>query len=60
MPRCHGIGRKRPMKKQKVSHVEQDCEESVNDSRSVINGQCNEMENEDYDEFEFDSIPNNC
>jgi hypothetical protein len=60
MSRYHGMGRKRPMKKQKVSNLEQDCEEPANDNRSVINGWCDEMKNEDYDEFECDSISNNC
>eukprot|EP00957_Ditylum_brightwellii_P126356 9632616-Ditylum_brightwellii.AAC.1 len=60
MPRCRGIGRKRLTKKQKVSNVKQDREESANDNRSAINNQCDEMENEDDDEFECDSISNNC
>eukprot|EP00957_Ditylum_brightwellii_P196258 14953141-Ditylum_brightwellii.AAC.1 len=46
------------MKKQKVSNVGKDCEESENDNRSGINGQCGEMENEDYDEWDCDSISN--
>eukprot|EP00957_Ditylum_brightwellii_P018615 1398418-Ditylum_brightwellii.AAC.1 len=59
MPRCCGTGRNKPMKKQTVSNMEQDSETSVNDNRSVIDGQCNEMENKDFDEFECDSISNN-
>eukprot|EP00957_Ditylum_brightwellii_P025707 1944858-Ditylum_brightwellii.AAC.1 len=51
--------KKRLMKKQQVSNVEQDYEESANDDRIVINGQCDEMEDEDYDEVECYSISNN-
>eukprot|EP00957_Ditylum_brightwellii_P127824 9748694-Ditylum_brightwellii.AAC.1 len=59
MPRCHGIGRSRPKKKQKVSNAGKDCGDSATDNRSGINSQCGESEYEDYDEFEYDSISNN-
>eukprot|EP00957_Ditylum_brightwellii_P211101 15365749-Ditylum_brightwellii.AAC.2 len=60
MPRCHGIGRSKPKKKQKVSNVGKDCEESAIDNRSGINRQCGEFEYEDDDELDCDSTSNNC
>eukprot|EP00957_Ditylum_brightwellii_P198486 15127451-Ditylum_brightwellii.AAC.1 len=38
MLRCHDIGRSRLKKKQKVSNVGKDCEESANDNRSESQG----------------------
>eukprot|EP00957_Ditylum_brightwellii_P106934 8157776-Ditylum_brightwellii.AAC.1 len=60
MPRSSGIGRTRLTKKQKVSNVGKDYEESANSNKGGINSQCGENEYEDYDELDYDSISNNC
>eukprot|EP00957_Ditylum_brightwellii_P023582 1780225-Ditylum_brightwellii.AAC.1 len=60
MPRCCGIGRSKSKKKQKVSNVGKDCEESANSNMSGINSQGGEFEYEVYDELDFDSTTNNC
>eukprot|EP00957_Ditylum_brightwellii_P096007 7314739-Ditylum_brightwellii.AAC.1 len=65
MPRCHGIRRSRLKKKQKISNVGKDCEESSNGNRSehieisVINSQGGEFEYGNNDELDFDSTSNN-
>eukprot|EP00957_Ditylum_brightwellii_P151950 11570758-Ditylum_brightwellii.AAC.1 len=60
MPRCLGIRRSRPTKKQKVSNVGEDYEAFAYDDRSGINSQCGEIEYEDDDELDCDSTSNNC